>query len=190
MQTRLTTLMLLLVGIGFTANARAETAVAKTAERNLRLDLEVDPTAYALSGYSVHLGIGWKRVRLDLGMYAMDVPSFLHGNEGFDASFAGGGAKLQYFPLAAQRGLFVDLGVGVSRREVTLAESGERASDLATSIGASVGYRVALPYGFYATPWAGINVDLDETALMVNGRTFAMSRVTPFAAVHVGYRFR
>jgi hypothetical protein len=168
----------------------AAIARAEVSEPALHLDLEVDPTAYLMSGYSLHAGVGWRRLRVDLGAYAMDVPGFLHGNDGFDASFAGAGAKLQYFPLAAQRGLFVDVGFGVSRREVVRADTGATASDVVTSLGASAGYRFGLPYGFYATPWAGINVDLDHRELTVDGRTFAMSRVTPFAAIHVGYRFR
>lgn len=187
-RTILTTSLIALATASVHAETRAPAATT-TAAADLHLDLEVDPTAYALSGYSVHLGVGWRRLRVDLGVYAMDVPAFIHGNDGFDAAFAGAGAKLQYFPLAAQRRLFFDLGFGVSRREITLAESGESTRDIATSIGASTGYRFGLPYGFYATPWAGINVDLDHTRAMVGGRSFAMSRVTPFAAIHVGYRF-
>ena len=143
-----------------------------------------------MSGYSLHVGIGWKRFRLDLGTYAMDLPAFLHGNDGFDAAFAGGGMKLQYFPFAAQRGLFVDLGVGVTRRDVTFVQTGTTRRDVAAGIGGSVGYRFTLPYGFHATPWVGINVDLGEGDIMVDGRTFKTPPVTPFAAIHLGYRFR
>jgi len=30
-------------------------------------DVEVDPTAYALSGNSIHVGVGYQHLRLDLG---------------------------------------------------------------------------------------------------------------------------
>jgi len=37
-------------------------------------DFEVDPTALVLAGHSLHVGSGWKRVRLDLGAFATLVP--------------------------------------------------------------------------------------------------------------------
>ena len=193
MTTATTILATLLLSTTLPTIARAEAdapALTATTVRDLALDLEVDPTAYVMSGYSVHAGIGWKRFRVDLGTFAMDLPEFLHGNEGFEASFAGAGVKLQYFPLAAQRGLFVDVGLGVTRREVTLVETGTTRRDTAASIGASIGYRFTLPHGFYATPWIGANVDLEDGHLMVDGRTFSTPSVTPFAAIHLGYRFR
>jgi len=168
----------------------AAPAAAETAPSELHADVEVDPTAYVLSGYSLHAGVGWQRFRLDLGIFAMDVPEMMHGNPGWDASFAGGGAKLQWFPLAEQHELFVDVAASASRRDMTLQATG--ASERATvfAVGASAGWRFALPYNLYATPWVGFNVDLEETEVMLDGETFEMSRVTPFAAVHLGYRFR
>lgn len=59
-----------------------------------------------------------------------------------------------------------------------------------TGIGIDAGYRFSLPYNLYITPWAGIARDLSATEVMVDGKTFAMSAWTPFAAVHVGFRFR
>ncbi len=160
------------------------------APASTHLDLEVDPTAYVFDGYSAHVGIGRNHLRLDLGAYAMDLPELLHGNEGWDASFAGFGAKLQWFLRAPQRGLFVDLGVGDSRHDVTLQRTGHQHRSWVPGVGASIGYRFSLPYRFYVTPWAGLDVDLTHTDVMVDGERFEMSRVTPFAAVHLGYRFR
>lgn len=182
----------LLVVLATTSIARAEPAPAVdgSARRDFHVDVEVDPTAYILSGYSVHAGLGWRSVRLDLGVFAMDLPEMFHGNAGWDASFYGGGAKLQWFPLADQRGLWVDASVGVSRRTATLAETGHSAGVTITGIGIDAGYRFSLPYNLYITPWAGIARDLSDTEVMVDGKTFAMSAWTPFAAVHVGFRFR
>lgn len=190
--TTCTLLALTLATIASTSTARAETAPTVTASslRDLHLDLEVDPTAYVFSGYSVHAGVGWKRLRLDLGVYAMDVPAVLHGNEGWKASFDGVGAKLQWFPFADQRGAFVDVSAGMSRQTATLAETGSSRRTAVGGVGIDAGYRFSLPYSFYVTPWAGISYDLSDNTVMLDGKTFTKSRMSPFAAIHVGYRFR
>ncbi len=181
---------LLLATIALTSVAHAEPAVSASADRDLHLDVEVDPTAYILSGYSVHVGLGYQRVRLDLGVFAMDLPEMFHGNEGWDASFDGAGAKVQWFPFAEQRGLWVDASIGVSRRTATLVETGRSQRDTTLGIGIDAGYRFALPYNLYVTPWAGISRDLEDTDVMLDGKRFTKSAWTPFAAVHIGYRFR
>ncbi|MFO0658259.1 MAG: hypothetical protein U0165_00270 [Polyangiaceae bacterium] len=55
------------------------TAPARTSE--FHADFEVDPTAYVLDGYSLHVGLGQGRFRLDLGAFAMKVPGAIHGNK-------------------------------------------------------------------------------------------------------------
>src|SRR4051812_21013814 len=97
-----------LVLAGLAATAGAEPSP-------LHADVEIDPTAYVLSGNSIHVGIGTGRYRLDLGNFAMAMPQFVHGDDGFDVSFHGYGAKLQVFPFAEQRGWFVGVDGGVSR---------------------------------------------------------------------------
>jgi hypothetical protein len=172
------------------STARADADVAQsTAERRAHLDAETDPTAFILSGYSLHLGLGWKRARLDLGGYAMDLPAFAHGNEGFDASFYGAGAKLQYFLFAAQRGAFVGVDAGVMRLRARFNETGESASDTQFGVGVNAGYRFMLPAGFYATPWLGVGYTLSARDLVVASETFKANPLTIFPAIHVGYRF-
>jgi hypothetical protein len=56
-----------------TARARASAAAAASP---YHLDLETDPTAFVFRGYSLHAGLGYGHLRLDLGGYAMDLPSF------------------------------------------------------------------------------------------------------------------
>lgn len=178
--------------------ARAQTSPASEAppeqststRARLHLDVEVDPTAYVFSGYSLHAGIGWKRLRLDLGVYAMDLPAFLHGNEGWSADFDGAGTKLQWFPFSEQRGVFVDASAGASRQRVTLDATGATQRDTLVGVGIDAGYRFALPYRFYVTTWAGVSYSFGADDVMLDGQRFHKSSVTPFAAVHLGYRFR
>jgi hypothetical protein len=171
------------------APAAAQPAVHGTRE-SFHLDLEVDPTAYVFGGYSGHVGLGWKQLRLDLGVYAMDLPELLHGNEGWDASFDGAGAKLQWFPFAEQRGAFVDVAGGATRQRVTLRETGASRRDTVFGVGMDAGWRFLLPNRFYATLWGGIAYGLNSEDVMLDGKTFTKSHFVPFAAVHLGYRFR
>ena len=163
---------------------------AETSAPDVHLDIEVDPTAYVLSGYSVHVGAGWKHIRLDLGVYAMDLPELLHGNPGWDASFDGAGAKLQWFPFASQRGGYVDISAGVARQRVTLRETGASRRDTSFGAGIDFGYRFVLPYNFYVTPWAGLSYDFNAGDVMLDGHTYEKTKWIPFAAVHLGFRFR
>lgn len=173
------------------AQDRSPTAAAAPAAQptRLHLDVEIDPTAYILRGYSLHVGIGWRRLRVDLGAYAMAMPEFMHGNPDFDVSFHGFGVKAQFFLLAEQRGLFVGIDTGlamplVQRRETDLARSG-----LQVSVGAHVAWRLPIIAGLYVTPWIGVSYSFNAEAVTLANRTYANNPITVFPAVHIGYRF-
>ncbi|MCC6998348.1 MAG: hypothetical protein IT370_27295 [Deltaproteobacteria bacterium] len=168
-----------------TAAADQPSTLAKS---SFHADFEVDPTAYALSGYSLHVGLGWKRLRLDLGAFAMALPDFAKSDDSFEVWFDGFGSKLQYFVLAEQRGLFLGVDAGVAR---PLVQRGELASkDSQYSIGVNAGYRFDLGANLYATPWLGVSYAFSAEDVTLGGTTYAQNPVTIFPAVHVGYRFR
>ncbi len=170
--------------------ARADADAERSkAERKAHIDAETDPTAFILSGYSLHVGLGWKRARLDLGGYAMDLPAFAHGNEGFDASFYGAGAKLQYFVFAEQKGMFVGVDGGVMRLRARATDTGESARRTQFGVGVNAGYRFMLPAGFYVTPWIGAGYTFNAGDLGVGSEQFKVSPLSIFPAIHVGYRF-
>lgn len=173
------------------AQDRAPTAAAlpAAAPSRLHLDVEIDPTAYILRGYSLHVGIGWRRLRVDLGAYAMTMPEFMHGNPDFDVSFHGFGVKAQLFPLAEQRGLFVGVDTGlamplVQRRDTDLARRG-----LQVSVGAHIGWRFPIIAGLYVTPWVGVSYSFNAEDVTLANRTYTNNPITVFPAVHIGYRF-
>jgi hypothetical protein len=174
----------LAVGLAAPAPAAAESPA------ELHGDVEVDPTAYALSGYSVHAGFGWSRLRVDLGAFAMALPGFVHGNEGFDASFDGFGAKLQYFPLAEQAGLFVGVDAGLGRMLVQRDGTDLAARRRQLTAGVDAGWRFELWEGLYATPWLGVGYAFNARDVVLGGQTFQSSPWVLFPAVHLGYRFR
>jgi hypothetical protein len=153
-------------------------------------DVEIDPTAYALDGDSVHVGAGVGRFRADLGSFAERLPQFFHGNDGFDVSFSGFGVKLQAFLDDDQRGWFAGIDGGVLR---ILAQ--RQGSDLAArqhqvSAGVHLGYRFQLPHDFYVTPWIGVGYDFGAKDITLDSATYKPGAISVFPAVHLGYRFR
>jgi hypothetical protein len=162
---------------------------SKPTTKPFHADAEFDPTAYVLSGYSLHVGLGYGHVRFDLGAFALDLPSFVHGNDGFTSSFDGYGAKLQLFPFAEQRGPLVGIDGGTSRMLVTRENSAEASRQRQFSAGVHFGWRIALPAGFYATPWLGVSYAFGAHDVTLSGATYRSSSVVVFPAIHLGYRF-
>lgn len=171
------------------APASAQDAAVRAVEPRVHVDVEIDPTAYVLSGYSLHVGLGWKRLRLDLGAFAMAVPSIAQPNRDFDVSFDGFGAKLQYFLLDERRGAFVGVDGGVATQLVERVGTDLGDRDRVVTVGVNAGWRFTFGAHVYATPWLGVGYALGARSTMLGGRTYEPTRVTVFPAVHLGYRF-
>lgn len=153
-------------------------------------DVEVDPTAYVLSGHSLHVGLGYRHVRLDLGAFAMALPAWAHGNDGYDASFNGFGAKLQVFPFAEQRGFFVGVDGGVSRLLARRQGTDLASEQLQGAVGVDLGYRISLPADFYVTPWIGVSYQFGRKDVTLAAAAWHQNALNVFPAVHLGYQFR
>ena len=151
-------------------------------------DAELDPTAYALSGNSIHVGLGYGRFRLDLGNFAIALPRFFTGNDGFDASFDGYGVKLQMFTSAEDRGLFVGAFGGLNRMLIQRGDFAARENQ--PGVGVQIGYRIMVYDGFYVTPWIGVGYQFNAGDVTLGGATFKSSPIFPYPAVHLGYQFR
>ncbi|MDB4961252.1 MAG: hypothetical protein JWP01_1251 [Myxococcales bacterium] len=153
-------------------------------------DVEIDPTAYVLEGYSLHVGLGWKQLRVDLGTFAIAVPSAIQTNEAFDVSLQGAGVKLQYFPFAEQRHAFVGVDMIVGRQLVERVGTTMASRDLQVSLGVAAGWRFPIGKQIYATPWIGVTYGSKIDDVHLAGSTYETKRITVFPAVHLGYRFR
>ena len=176
---RMTKLALLLLAIPAIATASP-----------LHADAELDPTAYALSGYSLHVGIGYQRLRVDAGNFALAVPGWVHGNDAFDVAFDGYGAKLQLFPLAEQRGLVVGVDAAYPRVLVERRGTQMAVRDGQLQAGVNVGWRFPIVDRLYATAWLGIGRAFGARDVTLGDATFRPSRTVVFPAIHVGYAFR
>jgi hypothetical protein len=151
------------------------------------LDVEVDPIAYALGGYSVHAGLRRGAFRLDLGAFAAEVPEAFHGSKGFEQYSGGFGIKVDYHPFERLPGLLFGGQITSMREQVRHTETGISKSERYLTLGGRVGYEIGLPGGFYLLPWFGADVFMRARSTTIAGATHAPGRVLFFPTVHFGY---
>ena len=159
-------------------------------DTRLHVDVEIDPTAYVLGGYSLHVGIGWRRVRADLGAFAMELPGAFLPSDDFAVSFNGFGAKLQYFPFAEQRGAFVGADAAMTWQLAQRVGADLAVRDRQIALGVNAGWRFNLGDHFYVTPWLGVSRVLGARDATLGGSRYEPMRTVVFPAVHIGYRFQ
>lgn len=151
-------------------------------------DVESDPVAFALKGYSAHLGYRFDVFRVSIGTFGADIPEVFHGNEGWSARATGVGAKIEW--AGTGRGLFAGIEANRSRTRFTLLETAERTARSGSSSGVRVGYRIEFGRaGLYVAPWLGLLYSFGERGVTVADRTFDEKAVLLFPTVHVGWRF-
>lgn len=172
--------LLLLSSIIITTPAAAEP---------LQGDVEIDPTAYVLSGHSIHAGLASGHWRVDLGNFGLALPRAIHGNDRFDVSFTGYGAKLQYFGRADRTGWFAGVDGAAVITRAALRGTDRSATDASIAVGVHGGYRLALPANLYATAWLGVGYNAGASDIVVGGERFAAMPINIFPAIHLGYRF-
>src|SRR5690606_3646922 len=82
-----------------------------TAPAAAQWEVEFDPLAYMVDGYSAHVArsADSSTMRLQLGVFGADVPEWLHGEDDFDLRVRGVTVKLDYFLSDDLRGFFVGI---------------------------------------------------------------------------------
>ncbi len=169
--------------------AAPQLADGHAGERKLRFDVEIDPMAYAMDGYSMHLGGSTEHWRMEVGLFGMHLPEWVHGNKGFSASFTGYSVALQTFPFAKRTGPFVGIGGGMIRPLIELDDTNMAKRLREFSVGTQVGWRIDVVDGFYVSPWVGLDYSFDVHDVKLGGKTYKNSPWTIFPTVHLGYRF-
>ena len=154
-------------------------------------EVESDPTAYALKGFSAHVGhpVLDGRLRLQVGAFGAETPEWIHGNSGFTENSRGGTFKVDYFPLRPLNGLFVGADSNYSRVRYEFDQTHERTYRNIVGLGARVGYRFDLGKHLYASPWASMDYQFNAKDVSISGKTFHEKKYSVFPAVHVGWRF-
>lgn len=167
------------------ADAPAAAALAAAADDGVGFDVELDPLAYALGGYSLHVGAWVDHWRFDVGAFALDMPEALHRQTGFDARFHGVGAKVDYTFAEDRSGPFLGVDGGVLFVEARHAEGA--AFGTTYGVGVRTGWRFVFAQRFTVTPWVSVGRSFGDTELAVGDDTFAPSAWTVFPTVHLGY---
>ena len=158
-------------------------------------EIEIDPIAYMMNGYSVHGIYHRKHLRFDLGVYGIEQPEFAHGNEGFTVLTQGFGLKVNYL-FKDVKGLFVGADAGYASNRATFDETGEKDTGHNISVGVHTGFRFfpfmkseGFAQGLYISPWAGIGYNLTHDKIKFAFKEFRETPMSFFPTIHIGYRF-
>lgn len=159
------------------------------ADAQVKWEVESDPLAYALNGFSIHgaavLGAG----RVSVGTFGVDIPRVFHGNDGWDAVVRGVTLKLDYLGSSID-GFFAGVEGNYARTRYTLRGDDARERRGAYGVGIRGGYRIPLGQrGLYVVPWASVSYSFDGDDVIIGSETFDGRSVTVFPAVHIGWRF-
>jgi hypothetical protein len=154
-------------------------------------EAEVDPMAYALNGFSVHVGhpIFDRRSRLQFGAFGAETPEWIHGNSGFTEDSRGATFKFDYFPTRPVGGLFFGADTSYSRVRYELNQTHECTYRNLVALGPRVGYRLNFGQHLYVSPWVSVDYQFNAKDVTISGKIFHESRYSVFPAVHLGWRF-
>ena len=169
--------------------------IAQPARPKQAFELEVDPIAYLLNGYSLHGIYHRNHLRFDLGVYGIEQPEFAHGNEGFEVKNQGVGLKVNYLFKDVQ-GFYAGVDGGYASTQATFNKTGEKDTGHSYSLGVHAGYRF-FPFlrsdgflkGLYINPWAGIGYSFIYDEVKFPAESFKENKTTFFPTIHIGYRF-
>lgn len=157
-------------------------------------ELEADPVAYALNGFSVHAVRVQDRMRFDLGVFGLQVPESFNANKGFEVYSRGAGLKVNYL-LNSKETWFAGAGFGYLNNTIRQRESSLTQVQHTIGTGVHVGYRIYLFRNFnygkiYLTPWISMDYNKALKPVQFNGETYKTVPLSFFPTVHIGYRFK
>lgn len=159
-------------------------------DRSPRFDIDIDPIAFALNGFSVHGGYLNGAWRFDLGVFGIDIPVWLRGNEDFNSSFIGAGWKVDRFFKGQPDGYFAGLDGGIQWLNVTHKATDMDKDRVQYMLGLRGGYRWNTGiWNLFVTPWLGLGYSLNAENVEINGDVFESSSFTPFPTIHIGWVF-
>jgi len=154
-------------------------------------EVEADPFAYMVNGYSGHIArqIFDGRARVQIGLFAEDVPSAFHGEDNFYFRAQGVTLKADYFFSGITQGWFVGLDGDYSKTRYRLKETHESTTRNRSGFGPRAGYRFEMGDNVYVTPWISIRYIFNTENVVVSGNEFSEDDIAIFPTVHLGWRF-
>lgn len=166
------------------------------AQKNQHIELEVDPIAYALKGYSLHLIYVKQKWRTDLGVFAIEQPKGYGPNDGYSIYSSGLGLKFNRL-INVKETVFAGIGMGYVENRVLHIQSSETAVSKVGSIGIHAGYRwfpfkksdSLFPKGLYLTPWASLDYNNKLNSVQFENTGYKQAKWSIFPTVHIGFKF-
>ncbi|HXC16683.1 MAG TPA: hypothetical protein VNV60_04505 [Holophagaceae bacterium] len=173
-----------------------------SADTGSRLSMEIDPATFAFGGYSAHLRFqpspGSKWV-LGIGTYAMDFPKGLvdldskNRGKGWDVRLQSGiGVFVDRYLHEPGEGAFLGLQVASQRYQLRNSRLGTGSAEYTMGLAmARAGYLwKPTKTGLYVMPWVGLGWTQKASGEPgLGGESYHLSKVIPFATLHVGWAF-
>lgn len=159
-----------------------------------RFEVEADPIAFILNGYSFHVGYTKGHLRFDAGIFGIKQPDFALDNKLFSVFSSGGGIKIDYL-LRKNRGVFFGLQSDYATDKIGLKSEGATQSVNGVTLGLRTGYRFMFGKeerqfkGLYLVPWVGLIHSFNPSVVTKNGHTYQQASWSIFPTIHLGYRF-
>lgn len=168
---------------------------AQETKTESRYEIEIDPVAYALKGYSLHGIYVHNRIRTDLGVFGIVQPQEYSGNKGFEVKTKGVGLKVNYL-LNQKQTWFSGIGLGYSNNNIRLLKAIETQSEKIVSVGFHLGYRWFMFKNtgntfknLYLAPWFSIDYNRPLNRVYFENQNYKQRAVSFFPTLHIGYKF-
>ncbi|WP_116774962.1 hypothetical protein [Sphingobacterium corticibacter] len=159
-----------------------------------RLEVEIDPLAYILKGYSFHAAMQYGSFRSSAGIFAISQPAFVVNNDAFSVYSSGFDVKTDFL-FGTSKAWHTGLQVSYAKEQITLRENSNEQNVWGFNLGVRGGYRFLFGKaekqykGLYINPWLAILYAPSAKSINISQQTYKQSTIFPFPAVHVGWRF-
>lgn len=158
-----------------------------------QFEVEVDPLAYFLNGYSVHAAATYSSFRSSVGVFAIEQPAFFINNDAFSVYSSGFDVKTDYL-FGEIDGWHAGLQITYGKDDVTLKETQQETALWGINIGIRGGYRFMLANaenekGLYINPWMAVIYSPNPSTVINGNHKYKQSSLSPFPAIHVGWQF-
>jgi len=163
-------------------------------DKKVSIELEADPLAYLLQGYSFHAGVTYNNFRSSVGVFGIEQPDFVLENDAFSVYSSGFDAKTDYL-FTGLKGVHAGLQLTYARDRLRLKDTGEDRELWGLNIGLRAGYRLMLGRvvnqykGLYINPWLAIIYTPNTNHVIIGTEEYEQPSFSLFPAIHVGWRF-
>ncbi|MFN3640339.1 MAG: hypothetical protein ACK4UK_05415 [Flavobacterium sp.] len=178
---------------------------SKSNQQNIsRLDVELDPLAYLLKGYSVHLGLNKGISRWNLGFVGFEYPEDYNDNTGITARTNGISLKWDYINPKL-KGFYFGPQSDLSQLKLTSIDDNTQSKTLnQATLGLRAGYRLMFgskkgdmknmfkepaQKGFYLNIWAAYIFNPTAEDVNLGDEVYKIPSQVFFPTVHLGWKF-